>query len=86
MFKGSVEMPLLSSSFLQAFKSTKASAIAKNCFKCFILINLVRAARAVRCEPHGQFINFLIYKEAFQKVLYRKGVCSTYLAIAGFPT
>ena len=85
MLKGSVEMPLLSSSFLQAFRSTKTSTTAKNCFKCFILINLVRAG-AIWCEPHGQFINLLIYKEAFQKVLYRKGVCSTYLAIAGFPT
>ena len=52
MFKGSVAIPLLSS-FLQAFRSTKASTTVKNCFKCFILINLVRSG-AIQCEPHGQ--------------------------------
>ena len=43
MFKGSVAIPLLSS-FLQAFRSTKASTTVKNCFKCFILM-------PIWCEP-----------------------------------
>lgn len=86
MFKGSVAIPLLSS-FLQAFRSTKASAIAKNCFKCFILINLVRAG-ASRTGSYNQLwqsvklcqsvaILFTLHFSLF------KCGCSEYLEIFG---